>query len=1150
MAKKCYKQFKNGKWYTEAEINQLQKLSQRMKNGEDVSQQAKDLLSKGLDELPGEVVEDTLLPGGFTREELRKDFDKMSMLFDYSPGEKISVGEIIEKAAEGGYFSEPNSGFAREFDIATKALTTDSQGFGGGLNVLELVALMRAMALTRDRVYGFQKEVDALAAAGQSTAAAESMLESAKSQYDMFAYAYSMNVTDRARGMAYVLHMNAILFDPVKEMDRLKAAFPNATEKELKKFKDIVDAIDAKRKELTQIELDVEKQKQKAAQAAATKGFNEVNKEAKSTTTTSTRSSSTKTKEPKSFSQEIAAKAKKDPLAAFKEMFNGTHNSRIKFQGDGNQQNTPLTPDEIKVAQYETILAYAKHLLKTGEAKDLESVTKKILETYENMSDKVDPLTADDIMTAFALKSANPTKQQDYVKAMAEIRATIKGIKELSAMLQGQLKETKPKRPDTRSEQQKKIKNLIADLQRVQYLGVAGAMNPAEQEELFTNLEKISEAYRIFNNTANEEVIRQKTLEIAETLAKLKAEKIEKNLAQKLDDLENKRIVDTRKTYIKPFLTQNAFKHKEDIEELKRRLKNQEIEGEINKYFEKYSDKKYAGVSLRSLMKKKRAFSDALTFWNLTSKYKLGGDIGTLLLHGGFHTTTVIGKAITYQWATKKGREQISTNLRGLANFWITSIDSFYTGFKEKDAKDYILDQYHQMVHNPNAVLARQLGLAVVRPFSTELITNQDDYFMGKGISDLLEGNTMVSSAAKWAFEKFDKSSEGAYVMGLNSLRLSMFEAYKDTHPTATVEELKAIAREINISTGKGSITNSKVLSYIFTAPKLYYSRLQLILGTPKYLTLLNSSDPVKRATARYRIGNNAAFLAGHVAVMMMAGLFGWEWETDPRSSNFLKLVKGDETMDLTAGLGKWISIMFTIPVYLDQKATGGYWMEKVWGPPDVGEEFTQISDHPTAFGLKRLSYLGHGSLHALWGIGLGGENAIGQPYGTDLKSSAYGWLVNSYAPMSVSDLIEPGKFVDEENQGSRPFFKAAGDHFKQVIGTGFMSYDNNIRHNLVVDYLSNLEYTTKGELKRGVEPKDLIDTDVVTKALPEVGEAGITNWNIKKRFKSELEHSLGSRILDKINEDGECKYSKAELKKIVKTEASKLAKLYKEEYY
>ena len=1145
MAKKCYKQFKNGKWYTEAEINQLQKLSQRMKNGEDVSQQAKDLLSKGLDELPGEVVEDTLLPGGFTRAELRKDFDKMSMLFDYSPGEKISVGEIIEKAAEGGYFSEPNSGFAREFDIATKALTTDSQGFGGGLNVLELVALMRAMALTRDRVYGFQKEVDALAAAGQSTAAAESMLESAKSQYDMFAYAYSMNVTDRARGMAYVLHMNAILFDPVKEMDRLKAAFPNATEKELKKFKDIVDAIDAKRKELTQIELDVEKQKQKAAQAAATKGFNEVKKEAKSTIT------ETKiTKEAdNSFFSEIASKAKKDPLGTFKEVFAGMFRSRIKFQGDGAQE-TQASAEDYQKAKYQSIIELSRHLIKEEGVKELQPLIQRIMEIYNELDTTQEPLVESDIIDALALKGANSSKQQDYVKAMAEIKATAKSIQELSKLLTGELKQKVAKRPDTRSEQQKKIKGLIADLQRVQYLGVDGTMNPAEQEELFTNLEKISEAYRIFNNTANEEVIKQKTLEIAETLAKLNAKKVEDRLAQRLDDLKNGRIVDTRKTYIKPFLTQNAFKYKEDIEELKRRLKNQEIEKEINKYFEKYSDKKYAGVSLRSLMKKKRAFSDALTFWNLTSKYKLGGDIGTLLLHGGFHTTTVIGKAITYQWATKKGREQISTNLRGLANFWITSIDSFYTGFKEKDAKDYILDQYHQMVHNPNAVLARQLGLAVVRPFSTELITNQDDYFMGKGISDLLEGNTLVSKAAKWAFEKFDKFSEGAYVMGLNSLRLSMFEAYKDTHPTATVDELKAIAREINISTGKGSIANSKVLSYIFTAPKLYYSRLQLILGTPKYLTLLNSSDPVKRATARYRIGNNAAFLAGHVAVMMMAGLFGWEWETDPRSGKFLKLVKGDETMDLTAGLGKWISIMFTIPVYLDQKATGGYWMEKVWGPPDVGEEFTQISDHPTAFGLKRLSYLAHGSLHALWGIGLGGENAIGQPYGTDLKSSAYGWLVNSYAPMSVSDLIEPGKFVDEENQGSRPFFKAAGDHFKQVIGTGFMSYENNIRHNLVVDYLSNLEYTTKGELKRGVEPKDLIDTDVVTKALPEVGKAGITNWNIKKQFKSELEHSLGSRILDKINEDGECKYSKAELKKIVKNEAEKLAKLYKEEYY
>ena len=504
MAKKCYKQFKNGKWYTEAEINQLQKLSQRMKNGEDVSQQAKDLLSKGLDELPGEVVEDTLLPGGFTREELRKDFDKMSMLFDYSPGEKISVGEIIEKAAEGGYFSEPNSGFAREFDIATKALTTDSQGFGGGLNVLELVALMRAMALTRDRVYGFQKEVDALAAAGQSTAAAEAMLESAKSQYDMFAYAYSMNVTDRARGMAYVLHMNAILFDPVKEMDRLKAAFPNATAKELKEFQDIVNAIDVKRKELTQIELDVEKQKQKAAQAAATKGFNEVKKEAKSTTTETKTTKETDN----SFFSEISSKAKKDPLGTFKEVFAGVFRGRIKFQGDGAQE-TQASAEDYQKAKYQSIIELSRHLIKEEGVKELQPLIQRIMEIYNELDTTQEPLVESDIIDALALKGANSSKQQDYVKAMAEIKATAKSIQELSKLLTGELKQKVAKRPDTRSEQQKKIKGLIADLQRVQYLGVDGTMNPAEQEELFTNLEKISEAYRIFNNTANEEVIKQ-----------------------------------------------------------------------------------------------------------------------------------------------------------------------------------------------------------------------------------------------------------------------------------------------------------------------------------------------------------------------------------------------------------------------------------------------------------------------------------------------------------------------------------------------------------------------------------------------------------------------------------------------------------------
>jgi hypothetical protein len=1143
MAKYCYKQFKNGKWYTEADIRQLQNLSQRMKNGEDVSAEAKKLLEKGLDELPGEVVEDTLREGRFPRAELKKDFDKMNMVFSYSPGEKISVGDAIQMAADQGYFSEPNTGFPREFDIASKALE------GQGLNFLEMVSLQRAMAIVRDQVYDYQQKLDEHVAAGESTAELESLLESKKGLYDLFAYAFSMNVTDRARGMAYVLHMNAILFDPVKEMDRLKAAFPNASPKQIKNFQDIVNAIDAKRKELTQVELDVEKAKQKAAQTAANKGFAEVKKEVNKKETADTQEV-----KDKSFLSEVLSKAKKDPLGTFKEMFAGTFRSRIKFQGD-DSQNTTASAEEYERTKAEVILNLAKHLIKEEGIKELQPLITRVMEIYNDLDTTQESLKESDIIDVFALKSVNSSKQTEYTKALSEIRATAKKVQELSKLLEGEMKQKGPKRPDTRSEQQKKIKTLIADLQRVQYIGVDGAMTPAEQETMFTNLEKVSEAYRIFNNTASEEVIRQKSLEIADTLAKLNSKKIEDRLAQRLDDLKNGRIVDTRKTYIKPFLTKDAFTIKEDIEELRRRLKNEEIEAEINKYFDKYSDKKFAGVSIRSLMKKKKALSDLRTFWNLTSRYKLGGDLGTVLLHGGYDTMAIIGKALTYQWATKSGRRQMATNLKGIGNFWIANIETFTTGLKEADARDTILESYKQMVHNPSAVLARQLGLSIVRPFSTELITSQDDFFMGKGISDLLEGNTLLSKAVKIAFTKFDTASEGSYVIGLNVLRLNLFNAYKDSHPDAGVKELEAIAREINTSTGKGALKDARALSVIFTAPKLYWSRLQLLLGTPKYMLQLASSDAVKRATAKYRIGNNAAFLAGHVALMYLAGLTGWEWETDPRSSNFLKLVKGDSTMDLTAGFSKWISMLFATPaVYLDHKITGGTVMEGIWGPPDVGEEFMQISDHPTAVALKRLSYLLHGSVHALWGLALGGENAIGQPYGTDLKSSAYGWLVNNYAPMSLVDLIEPGKFVDDENKDNRGFFEAAGEHFAQVIGTGFMSFENNLKHNLVLDYLSNLEYTVKykGQIfnKRGVEPKDLFDSGDIEKVLPEVGQPGIGNYGIKKRFKNEIDHIIGTKILDKINETGEGKYTKEQLKALYKVEANKLAKLYREEYY
>ena len=1144
MAKKCYKQFKNGKWYTESQIRDLHKLSEKMKLGEDVSQKARDILSQGLDELPGEVVENTLKEGRFTRAELKKDYERIGMVFNYSSGESISVGEAIEIAAEKGYISDESKGefgFPREFDIASKALSETNSG----LDAFELVALQRAIAITRDKIYSTQQLLDEMVAAGQSTTELNEMLERQKGIYDLFAYAYSMNTTDRARGMAYILHMNALLFDPVKEMGRIKAAFPEATEKQLKEFEDTIKKIDEKKKKLLNTELDVENNKQKATEAAAKAGFKKVVEEAK-------QKEPKKEVEPKvkTFFSEVYNKAKKDPLGTFKEMFAGAFKSKVKFQ-DGDT-DTVASAEDYERTKAEVILTLSKHFIRTEGIKDLPTLIKRVMDEYNSLENVQEELSENDIINAFALKSVNESKSTDYEKALAEIRATAKKIIDLKKLLEGEMKPKKPARPE-KSPMYKKIQGLITDLQRVQYIGVDGAMNPREQEDMFTNLEAISEAYRLINNTASEEVIKQKTAEIAERLARLNSQKVEDRLAQRLEDLKQGRLVDSRKNYIKPFLTKEAFVLKEEIEELRRKLKNQEIEAAIAKEFEKYSDKKVLGVSLRSFMKKKRAFSDIKTFWNLASRYHLGGDLGTLLLHGGYDTFAIVGKAAGYQWATKSGRKEAKSNLKGLANFWMSSISNFYTGVSEIDGRKTILQEYEQMTHNPTAVLARQLGLAIVRPFSTELITSKDDFFMGKGISDLLEGNTLLTKGAKILFNKFDTASEGSYVMGLNTLRLSLFTTYMNTNPNASPEELKAIAREINISTGKGAMTKSvEGLSVLFTAPKLYYSRIQLLLGTPKHLLNLSSSDPIKRAVAKRRIGNNMAFIAGHTAVMLLAGMAGWEWETDPRSSNFLKLVKGDSSMDLTAGFGKWISMLFAAPaVYIDHYNSGGQKIEAIWGPPDVGEEFSQISDRPTTFALKRLYYLAHGSLQALWGIRIG-ENAIGQPYGTDIPSSVYGWLVNHYSPMALSELIEPAKVVDDESKERRGFFEAANEHFLQVIGTGFMSYDNNLKHSLVVDYLSNLTYFDKKSktTKTGVEPKNLFDSQGIDKILPEVGEPGSFNFSRKKQFKSELDNVVGTKILENINENGEGTYSKEELKSLYMAEAKRLAKLYREEFY
>jgi hypothetical protein len=123
----------------------------------------------------------------------------------------------------------------------------------------------------------------------------------------------------------------------------------------------------------------------------------------------------------------------------------------------------------------------------------------------------------------------------------------------------------------------------------------------------------------------------------------------------------------------------------------------------------------------------------------------------------------------------------------------------------------------------------------------------------------------------------------------------------KGSEPTP--EEIKAVADYINIATGRGDLGKfnqaGTMLNTVFFAPRLVASRFQILAGYP-YLT---ASGRTKALVLR----EYAKFLAGAAVVYALGSLAQDDddepIETDPRSSDFLKIRFGDTRVDPLSGL-------------------------------------------------------------------------------------------------------------------------------------------------------------------------------------------------------------------------------------------------------
>jgi hypothetical protein len=194
----------------------------------------------------------------------------------------------------------------------------------------------------------------------------------------------------------------------------------------------------------------------------------------------------------------------------------------------------------------------------------------------------------------------------------------------------------------------------------------------------------------------------------------------------------------------------------------------------------------------------------------------------------------------------------------------------------------------------PNAQLYGEAGLSLTVTEGT--LSAQEEAYMGR-----------------WGrFIPLVAASERAYVTFLNRIRADLFDSMTASispEGAPTLDEAKAIANFINVSTGRGSLGQFQAaavpLATVFFAPKFTVSRFQLLIGQPLWKGTARTRLAVAKEYARAITG--AGLFYGMI-LLFAGGSDDPETATvelDPRSADFGKVRFGNTRLDPMAGLSQ-----------------------------------------------------------------------------------------------------------------------------------------------------------------------------------------------------------------------------------------------------
>ncbi len=282
-----------------------------------------------------------------------------------------------------------------------------------------------------------------------------------------------------------------------------------------------------------------------------------------------------------------------------------------------------------------------------------------------------------------------------------------------------------------------------------------------------------------------------------------------------------------------------------------------------------------------------------------------------------------------------------------------------------------------EILNRPNAPLYRKAKLFIAPIDGTYKLSEREEIMQAKLLDKI----------------PFVAASNRAYTTFLNLVRADSFDtlaAGLSKDGEVTLDEAKALANFVNVSTGRGSLGSLEraalPLNTVFFAPRYVASRFQLLSGQPFFRGNARTRKAIAKEYARYLIGLGLVYALGLWS--------GGEIEKDPRSSDFGKIKFGKTRVDPLSGISQVTVLLSRLVSGKTKSSTTGRITplrgEKVpiWsgGTPEVVARFMRSKLSPMFGTTLNLA---------------AGENVIGEP--VTLKNATASLTV----PLAMRDVFE-----------------------------------------------------------------------------------------------------------------------------------------------